>query len=342
MKIILNKLKNETIIANIAESSFIQESISPLNITLTSNNPGQNGGLSYLKNNTNDLNIKFIHDYYKNTFNINLPKDTKIIFGAGTTMMIQSLYYALQKKLKKSITITTNNKIYFILHERLVELYKNMEWYNDSENNNDLVVIVSPSNPLGIITDLKEIKNKYILCDLIYDNPIFTGKFESVNLNLYKEFKINKNIFITSSFSKLGIPGVRCGFLITRDNEIANYCNEFVNLTSVRYPTANITIGRIVFYKYYINKLWHIKNYNILQNRINEFINVSKKHGIKILNETFMVPFIYTNKSVNWWMKKFNVETRKGSDFNDTDKNSRFNLMIKEDYWIEFMRRFIK
>ena len=39
-------------------------------------------------------------------------------------------------------------------------------------------------------------------------------------------------------------------------------------------------------------------------------------------------------------MKNFNVETRKGSDFNDTNDNSRFNLMLSQDYWDEFMRRF--
>ena len=60
----------------------------------------------------------------------------------------------------------------------------------------------------------------------------------------------------------------------------------------------------------------------------------------KGVNNTFIVPFIYTDKSVDWWMQHFNVETRKGSDFNDSDANSRFNLMISENYWQEFIRRF--
>ena len=332
------QIQNETIISNIAEPYFIEDNISPLNIELTSDKSGQNGGLSYLTNHTNKKNIQFVHDFIKNDYNFILPKDTEIVFGAGTTMLIAALYYALEKKLKRAITITTNTSIYYNLHEKISKLLKNIEWIH--ELSADLSVIVSPSNPLGIITNPKKIKNKYMLYDVVYDKPIFTGKFETVNKELYKEFEKNKRIFITTSFSKLGIPGVRCGFLFTRDKDIAKYCKEYVTIVSTRYPSCSITIGRLVYNKYYKDHMWNLNNYNIINKRRNEFINMAKKHKIKILNKTFFVPFIYTNKSVKWWMKHFNVETRKGSDFNDTNDNSRFNLMISQDYWEEFMRRF--
>jgi aspartate/methionine/tyrosine aminotransferase len=331
-------IKNETIISNIAEPYFIEERISPLTVSLTADNPGQNGGLSYLKDNTDDLNIKMIHDYFKIEYDIALPKDTQIVFGAGTTTMVIALYYALEKKLQQRIRITTNTDIFYLLHEKLSKLLKNIEWSNNSYA--ELSVIVSPSNPLGVVTDPKDVTNPYMLYDVVYDKPSFTGITQTINKELYKEFEQNKNIFITTSFSKLGMPGVRCGFLITRDNEIAEYCKEYVNITNVRYPTAAIAIGRIAFYKYYNNKYWHLENFRILEKRRNEFIEASKKYNIKILNKTFLVPFIYTDKSVDWWMKNFNVETRKGSDFNDTDDNSRFNLMITEEKWKELKRRF--
>ena len=253
-------------------------------------------------------------------------------------MLIAALYYALEKKLQRIITVTTNTSVYYVLHQKISKLLKNIEWTH--EPHADLSIIVSPSNPLGIITDPKNIDNEYMLYDIVYDKPIFTGKFETVNKELYEEFEKNKRIFITTSFSKLGLPGVRCGFLFTRDKEIAEYCREYVNIVSVRYPSSSITIGRIAYNKYYKNHEWHLNNFNIINKRRNEFINTAKKHGIKILNKTNIIPLIYTDKSLEWWMKNFNVETRKGSDFNDTDENSRFNLMISEDYWEEFMRRF--
>lgn len=279
-----------------------------------------------------------VHDYYKSEFGITLKKDVEIVFGAGTTMMIAALYYALNKKLQRPITVSSNTEIYYTLHEKISFVSKNVEWINNKRP--DLSVVVSPSNPLGIITEPSKVQSDYMLYDVVYDKPTFTGTFETCNKELYSDFENNPNIFITTSFSKLGIPGVRCGFLITRDSEIARLCKEYVNIVSARYPSASLTIGRIAFYRYFQNHSWQLENYNILKERREQFVNASTKHGIEILNKTDIVPFIYTNKSVDWWMQHFNVETRKGSDFNDSDDNSRFNLMLSENYWREFIRRF--
>jgi uridylate kinase len=77
-------MNNEMINSNNGEPLFIEDDLSPLCIDLTSDRPNKNGGLSYQKEYTHDLNIKLVHDYYKNEYNIILPKDTKVIFGAGT------------------------------------------------------------------------------------------------------------------------------------------------------------------------------------------------------------------------------------------------------------------
>ena len=94
------EIKKETIISSIGEPYFIENAISPLRVELTPDILGQNGGLSYLSDDTDKLNIQMIHDLFKTEYNIVLPADTQIIFGVGSTMMITALYYALEKKLK--------------------------------------------------------------------------------------------------------------------------------------------------------------------------------------------------------------------------------------------------
>jgi len=321
-----------TIIANIAEPYVVEDQLSPLHITLTADLPNQPGGLSYLKDNTDALNRKLVHDYYKHEYNIELPKDTEIVFGAGTTMMVASMYYALSKM--NPITVSTNTPVYYVLHKKISTVIKNVEW---TDGPSDLTIVVSPNNPLGFVTE--PTMSSYMLYDVVYDKAMFSGKFETVNPELYKAFQVNPKICITTSFSKLGIPGVRCGFLITRDKEIATLCREYVDIMSVRYPTASIAIGRQAYYKYFQKRSWQMKNFHLLNKRRKQFITICKKHNIEILNKTNLVPFMYTNKSVEWWMEHFQVETRKGSDFNDTDKHSRFNLMISENHWLEFMKR---
>lgn len=333
------EIKKERIISQIGEPYFITDTITPFNIKLTGDKPDENGGLSYIKKYTNALNVKLIHDMYKNDFNMELPKDTHIIFGAGTTMMISALYYALQKKLDRTLLVNTDLDIFYILHRKLTYPAKKIEWVNSNEPS-DLAVLVSPSNPLGLITKPSELKQKYQLYDVVYDKFIFTGKNNTVNEELYEEFRRNKNIYITTSFSKLGLAGVRFGFLLTRDYEIAKYAKEYVDITSVRYPTAGATISRIGYYKWFHNKGWKKMIYDTIIERRAFFYEHANKHNIQILSKNNLVPYVYTDKSVQWWLKKFNVETRRGSDFNDTDDNSRFNLMISNEYWNEFVRRF--
>lgn len=331
-------LSKKIIVAKIAEPIFIEHSISPLTVSLTGDNPCETGGLAYSKENTDFKNRQMVHDYYKGDFGIELPLDTEIVFGAGTTMLVAALYYALSKKLNKTITASTNTDIYYLLHQELTTITKGIDW--EDHVHTDLSVIVSPNNPLGIITEPKDVTTEYMLYDVVYDKPLFSGNFYSSNKTLYTEFEKNKNIFITTSFSKMGIPGVRCGFLITRDPDIAKYIREYTNIISTRYPTAAIAIGRIAFYKYFQSHEWQLKHYRTLKKRQQDFFMFAKQHGINIMNVTTLVPFIYTDKSVPWWLNHFNVETRAGSDFNDTNDHSRFNLMISEVDWKEFMRRF--
>lgn len=337
----LRELKNETINSSIGEPYLMEESISPYNVQLTNDIPNGNGGLSYLKINTNDLNLKLIHDTYENDLGMILPKDTQIIFGAGTTMMVGALYYALQKKLQEPIYVKTNSDVFYLLHKKITYPAKNVEWI-DKNSQANLAVIVSPSNPLGIVTNPHEVREQYQLYDVVYDKSFFTGKNKSINENIYEEFKTNDKIYITSSFSKLGLAGARFGYLLTRDPEIAKYCKEYVNINSVRYPTAGATISRIAYYRYFCKKSWKDNIYNIITKRREFFYNNAERHGIKIYSKNNLVPYIYTDKSVKWWLEKFNVNTRKGSDFNDTDDNSRFNLMLTTEYWDEFERRFSK
>jgi histidinol-phosphate/aromatic aminotransferase/cobyric acid decarboxylase-like protein len=332
-------IRNEIIVSNVGEPYFIEDSIAPVTISLTGDLPNENGGLSYLKLYTDKLNEEMIHHYYKQEYDIVLPNDTIIVFGAGTTMMVGALYYALQKKLGRPITARTNTDVFYLLHEKITFPLRNISWV-DKNSSADLSVIVSPGNPNGLITSPKTIRDKYMLYDIVYDKPLFSGKYNSINQDLYKEFKVNENIFITSSFSKLGIPGARFGFLITRNNEIANYCREFVDINSVRYPTAGATIARLCYYKYFKNKSWQMKNYNILEERKKQIKKYMKLLGINILNDMKYIPYAYTDRSNNWWMENFKIDTRKGSDFNDNDKNSRINLMIRHDEWDEIIRRF--
>jgi len=332
-------IEKHTINSTLGDPTLMTCSISPFTVSLTEDDYDKNGGLSYTSVHTDALNRQLIHDYYKDSYDIELPTDTKIVFGGGAIMMCAALFYAVQKKERRNITVSTNYDIFYQMHKKLTYIAKNVSWTEGDDS--DLSLVASPHNPLGMVIDPDTLPQKYRLYDVVYDKYVFTGKHHTVNDKLYKEFRTNKNIFITSSFGKLGLPGARFGFLLTRDEQIADLCEEYVGIISIHYATSGATIARTAYYRHFRDREWQETIYNTILRRRDIFMTHVKRHKIGVLNKTIYVPYVYTDKSNEWWLTNFNVATRKGSDFNDTDDNSRFNLMISPIYWDEFVRRFV-
>jgi aspartate/methionine/tyrosine aminotransferase len=282
-----------------------------------------------------------IKEYLKFTINYNLPSDTFVLFGVGSTQLFAAYYFAVQRYLNKKIIVSSFvPEIYYTLHRDITFTLPNMDW-EDNLNNPDILVYVSPNNPNGLIANINNLKSgKYNVFDVVYDVPLFTGKFETINKELYEKFDVDNSYTIISSFSKLGLSGARCGFLLTRDINLIEGIRFYIENNSLVPPSLGITLTRNVFNTYYLNKDWYDMNYNKLKNRIGEFIELSEGKHIKILNITFNVPFIYNDKSAEWWLNNYNVIVRSGIDFADTPEHSRFNLMISDNEWNNFIKRF--
>ena len=66
----MDKINSTNIIPTI-----IINTLKNININFTPDLPNKNGGLSYTTKYTNELNIKFIKDYYKNIMNYDISDD---------------------------------------------------------------------------------------------------------------------------------------------------------------------------------------------------------------------------------------------------------------------------
>jgi len=322
------------------EPEIITQTMSTFTITYTENSPLLPGGLSFENNFTIKESKQTIINYYKYILNVDLPSDSIIIYGIGATELIGAYYYAIQKILDKDITISTNtNDPFYTLCKSITTIIPKTKW---EKNNNtaDLIINVSPNNPNGRITDLQNVLlNQYILYDVVYDTPQFTGKFESVNKKFFEDFKKNNNLSFVNSFSKMGLPGIRTGYLITRNTNILKYVNEYLIKNSLVPNNIGITLSREAYYRFFSKKEWYIEINEKIKKRYIQFKIIALKYDLTILNYTEFVPYIYVNRSDIWWLNKFNITTLSGIDFEDTPQNSRFNLLINDNDWEEFILR---
>lgn len=104
--------------------------------------------------------------------------------------------------------------------------------------NNCLIIIVNPNNPTGIFVNYdelinfaNEVKHCYLLIDEVY------VEFTKHNSILKYCSELPDNVIIVKSFTKiLSIPGLRIGFVYTKNLEIAKlieYCRPTWNINSI-------------------------------------------------------------------------------------------------------------
>ena len=344
--------------ARLGDPYIIGRTLAPNSLCSDIDIPNAPSGLSYTSYNTAQRDIDVIKYLYNKNYNITLPTDIKIVFGCGSTSLAPAYIYALGKKLNKTLSVSSSI-------ERTYGIYKNVASYivpnttwSDLNKDSDLCVNVSPNNPDGKIITLQDYlsylqqstvdNTKYLLLDSIYDSPQFTGQFTSVNSWVWDYFLGNntdgidmtKNIAIISSFSKLGISGFRYGYVLTRDDDIYNYMNDYIFNTIVLAPTAGAQSAFNHMYSTWNTTTWYTSIYNKLYSRYIQFSTLAQQKGITILNESHKAPYIYTDKSTTWWLNNYNVTARVGTDFDDSDSNySRLSLMILDSDWNELIRR---
>lgn len=87
---------------------------------------------------------------------------------------------------------------------------------------------ISPNMPTGEIFNDKINSNEYYLFDFCLDFPCFNKSKSSYNKYIYDKIYKN-NITIISSFSKVGIPGVHFGYILTSNKDIVKYVNEYID-----------------------------------------------------------------------------------------------------------------
>ncbi len=298
-----------------------------------------------LKIEQNESNITYMHytperfkeklkeylHHIENKFN---SKNLYFVFSpGGTTAAISACYYAIQYLEKKKITIKSCVKPpYYTLHKKLANYEKNSEWIDDINKKTDVEVVVSPNNPTGEILK-PTFTSKYILLDSVYDKPLFSNKYYTLNpwkLELYK----NPYFCEVNSFSKYGYAGVRVGYLITSNKQIADLVTKYFEIKNLglnSWAMANYEKNIPVIF----NKSFGKENYELVQKRHKEIREIIPQRFIYSNNN---IPLILLKIPANIFYK-YKIKIRPGEEFATSNDYSRINLMVSEDVWKNILKR---
>ena len=171
----------------------------------------------------------------------NLKEDDIVITHGG----MSGLFSALSVIAKPGDEIITNKDCFegfanliesLALKQKRVDLTNPNELAKKINRKTKAIILNSPENPTGKVYSVKEIssilkisekKKIYLLSDevmhrVVYEDNKWQGPF------------LKKNVIIVNSFSKTWfIPGIRVGWVATKNQEINEQVASFINLQSV-------------------------------------------------------------------------------------------------------------
>lgn len=282
-----------------------------------------------------------------------VPASCFVIVGAGgSTQMIAAFYWAAaihhkrhSKSRKFKLKLNVQSSIpppYYALHQQICDTVQGCRWisWEDSRRRMDLQVIVSPNNPNGTIQSptITDPSRQFILLDFVYDTPQFTGGYETVNPWTENYLENPDSLFgMVGSLSKLGLAGLRVGFLITPNAELAANVVDYVQRTSLGTNTWAMNFAISNLNALYLNMFWFDKTiYDELQYRQAVLRQLIPNHLILSLTN---VPFLFLQLPPELFERQ-GIRVRNGASFGvDPLRYCRLQLMVSyQDFPILFTR----
>lgn len=264
--------------------------------------------------------------------NRKIPDNVKIrVAAGGCSICISAFYYAIYKIKNRPITVgSTVPPPYYLLHKELCEKSGFCTWVDDNTVNVDIEVNVSPNNPNGTIQP-PNYKGEYIMLDSIYDFYQFTKNPETVN----PWVNWNNNFVMINSLSKFGFAGARIGEIMSKNDEIINYCQEFLSQNTLGTNTFAIDTLKCIINKININSVFIDDVYKTLRKRLHIVRNIIPK---ELIYSNTKVPFVFCKLSYKFF-EKLNIIVSRGKNFGVSNNYSRLELMMTESDFVELVKR---
>lgn len=263
-----------------------------------------------------------IHQFHS-LFSTDCPTSS-IVFGNGSTQVINSILYAISKLLARQILVYYKPPVYMLMHEYLC----NSPWVivtHIPTSNIDVEIIIDPNNPSGEHRSSSS-NAKYYIYDRAYNWPIYT--------NTLSPTSDHPNIITVYTLSKcLGMGGLRVGWAFVNDKSLYEEISRALVCIGICPNIFGLRSMSLV-----IEKLIH--NPDLLHNYIYHFRNLlSYRRSQLLLCKQFIVtnssgPYAWIsshdNSDISNTLSKYNVKVYSGSLFGDSSSHARLSLICSD------------
>lgn len=174
-----------------------------------------------------------------------------------------------------------------------------------------------PSNPIGLMNNLKPANSIPIILDAVYLNEVYMNPIL---------IDVPPHDVLVGSYSKLlGINGIRLGWMATNDDVLAAKMGELVTSEYCGLSTASQEILKSALTDFDWDSYGPYARFKLDLNREN-FQKLEKYFGETPITGIGMFYYAPTDKKCRELLNKANIHYTPGSAMGTTDEFGRFNL----------------
>ena len=262
-----------------------------------------------------------------------------IVYGNGSTQVINAVLYALSKKLKRSIVIGYEPPVYMLMHEFLLNCKMAEVTFDLERSDIDVEIVIDPNNPSGEHR-IQKSNARYVIFDRAYNWPIYLDSDPVPTSS-------NPNHITVYTMSKvLGMGGLRLGWCFINDDDLTKEIKRALYVIGICPNSfgmeASISIfNRFIndpdFKDYYISTMGiSIKNRRSIISLCPQFTvtNITGPYAwIKAHNDDINIAEVL--------LQTYSIEVYSGVQFGSTANYARLSLICDSEDFNKAIKRLL-
>ncbi|XP_030504207.2 tryptophan aminotransferase-related protein 3-like [Cannabis sativa] len=322
--------------------------------------------MSYIFNHSGSMSkqleaqIHHIHDIVGNA----LTQGKYIIFGTGSTQLINAAIHALSPHNSSSPSIVVPLIPYYPLYKQQTEFFQEVEYKfeedaslwmkkmnNCSNDDNIIEIVTSPNNPDG---KLNRARFQHPNAKAIYDRVYYWPHFTAISA------PADDDIMFFSLSKLTGHAGTRFGWAVVKDEIVFTRMNKYLSVNTMGVSHESqlraLHLMKVIIDQAKEGETIFDFGYKTMRNRwekLNEIVSVSKRFSLQKLESQYCNFFhkIRGPSPAYAWLKCLrkegegegeeedcyeimraaNIVGRRGSIYGDEDKYVRLSLVRTQD-----------
>ena len=261
--------------------------------------------------------------------------DASIVYGNGSTQIINAILYTLSRKLGRCIVVGYKTPVYMLMHEFLSHCTWVKVTFDLTRSDIDVEIVIDPNNPSG--DQRKKLSQApYTIYDKAYNWPIYVDSVTPTS-------SAASDITVYTISKCLGMGGLRLGWAFINDIELSYAVKRSLYLIGICPNSFGMEAAKSVFEKFLCDPA-------LLQSYVEDISETIEMRRKSIKDNPH---FTVTNTSGPYaWIKskngenirsllldKFGIEVYSGSEFGDTDDHARMSLICSNEEFSQAIER---